>query len=255
MFKKSLTRPGAFEKVPPHTESKTTKQMRTKTLLLVAAVGAAGAATSMAQVFSVNAVGYVNKTIPANGFAIISNPLKAATNTVNALLTPVPVGFQVYLYTTGTGYNVGAYDDLSGSFQPDSVGNATLLPGQGVFVHNPTANPVTITFVGEVPQGTLTTPLVAGLQIVSSQVPQAGTAADLGFPVKAAQGASAGDQIYQFIINDPVAANNQKYYTSTYDDLADAYSPDLKSLDVGEAFFVKKVTAANWTRTFNVNSP
>jgi len=186
---------------------------------------------------------------------MVSNPLKAATNTVNALFNPVPVGFTVYIYTPGSGYNVGSYDDLSASFQPDSVGNATLLPGQGVFVKNPTANPVTITFVGEVPQGTLTTPLVAGLQIVSSQVPQAGTAKDLGFPTTAATGASAGDQIYQFIVNDPTPANNQKYYVSTYDDLSDAYSPDLKQLDVGEAFFVKKTKPANWTRTFNVNSP
>jgi hypothetical protein len=209
----------------------------------------------MAQVFSVNAVGYVNKTIPASGFAMISNPLKAATNTINALFTPVPVGFQVYIYTPGSGYNVGAFDDLAGNFQPDSVGNATLMPGQGVFVKNPTASPVTITFVGEVPQGHLDTALVAGLQIVSSQVPQAGTAKDLGYPVTAATGAAAGDQIYQFIVNDPTPANNQKYYVSSYDDLADAYSPDLKSLDVGDAFFAKKAAAGHWTRDFNVNSP
>ena len=46
----------------------------------------------MAQVFSVNAVGYVNKTIPANGFAMISNPLKAADNTIDKLFAGVPAG-------------------------------------------------------------------------------------------------------------------------------------------------------------------
>jgi hypothetical protein len=229
--------------------------MRTKTLLVAAAIGAAGVATSMAQVFSVNAVGYVNKTIPASGFALVSNPLKAATNTINALFQPVPVGFQVFIYKPGSGFDVGTFDDLAGAFVPDTVGNAVLNPGQGVFVKNPTAQAVTITFVGEVPQGTLTTPLVPGLQIVSSQVPQQGTAADLGLPSKVAQGASAGDQVYQFITNDATPANNQKYYVSTFDDLADDWVPALKPLDVGDAIFLKRIAAGNWTRTFNVNSP
>lgn len=225
--------------------------MRTKTLLLVAAVGAASAATSMAQVFSVNAVGYVNKTIPAKSFALIANPLNAATNSVNALFQPVPPGFQVFVYTPGPqgGFAVGAFDDLAGSFQPDAVGNAIIKPGQGVFVKNNDANPVTITFVGEVPQGTLTTPLVAGLQIVASQVPQAGTPKDLGLPSTVAGGASAGDQIYQF------NTATQQYDVSTFDDLDDAFKPDPKSLEVGDAIFLKRIAAGSWTRTFNVNSP
>jgi hypothetical protein len=215
--------------------------MRTKTLAVIAAIGAAGVATSMAQVFSVNAVGYVNKTIPANSFALISNPLMAATNTVNALFQPVPPGFQVYIFTPGTGYTVGTFDDLSGAFIPDAAGNAQIKPGQGVFVKNPTATPVTITFVGEVPQGNLSTPLVAGLQIVSSQVPQAGTAKDLGLT------GAAGDQIFQW------NTGTQKYAASTFDDLANDWIPALTPLDVGDAFFLKKVAAGTWTRTFNVN--
>lgn len=225
--------------------------MRTKTLLLIAAVGAAGAVTSMAQVFSVNAVGYVNKTIPANGFAMISNPLKAATNTINALFAGVPNGTQIYVYTPGKGYDVGTYDDLDQSFGA-TVGPMTLLPGQGVFVRNPGTSPLTITFVGEVPQGTLNTAMVAGLQIVSSQVPQAGTAAELNFPNKLAHGLTAGDQVYKFIVNDPVPANNQKYQVSTFDDLDDNWAPPV-SLDVGEAVFVRLAKAVTWTRQFNVN--
>lgn len=227
--------------------------MRAKTLLLIAAVGAAGVATSMAQVYSVNAVGYVNKTIPKNGFAMISNPLKAATNTINALFQPVPPGFQVFVYTPGKGFDVGTFDDLEGAFLPASVGGAQLLPGQGVFAKNPTANDVTITFVGEVMQGHLVTPLVTGLHIVSSQVPQAGTASDLGLPHTTAGGLTAGDQVYQFITNDPVAANNQKYYVSTFDDLEDNFLPALKQLDVGDAVFLKLQKPNSWTRDFNVN--
>lgn len=217
--------------------------MRTKTLLLIAAVGAAGAATSMAQVFSVNAVGYVNKSIPANGFALIANPLNAATNTVNALFAGVPAGFQVYLYTPGTGYAVATFDDLEGAFVPANVASQTITPGHGVFAKNPTAQPVTVTFVGEVPQGHLVTPLVAGLQIVSSQVPQAGTAKDLGLV------GADGDQVYQF------NAATQKYNVSTFDGLSNDWSPALGQLEVGDAFFLKKVAADpnGWVRDFNVN--
>ena len=220
--------------------------MRTKTLLLIAAIGAAGAATSMAQVYSVNAVGYVNKTIPKGQFSMVANPLKAATNTVNALFQPVPAGFQVYVYTQGKGYDVGAYDDLEGAFLPASVGNAVINPGHGVFVRNPSASDVTITFVGEVMQGTLTTPLSPGLQIVGSQVPQEGTASDLGLPHTTAAGMTPGDQVYQY-------QGAAGYYVSTFDDLEDNFTPALKPLAVGEAVFVKLAKANSWNRTFSVN--
>jgi hypothetical protein len=117
-------------------------------------------------------------------------------------------------------------------------------------VKNNDTKDLTFTFVGEVPQGTLATPLVAGLQIVASQVPQAGTPKDLGLPSTLAGGASAGDQIYQF------DSTKQSYNVSTFDDLADAFSPDLpKPIDVGDAIFLKRIAAGTWTRTFNVNTP
>jgi hypothetical protein len=220
--------------------------MRTKTLLLIAAVGAASAVTSMAQVFSVNAVGYVNKTIPKGQFSMVANPLKAATNTVNALFQPVPEGFQVFVYVPGQGFQVGTFDSLEGSFLPASVGNAVINPGHGVFVKNGSANDVTITFVGEVMQGPLTTPLVAGLQIVGSQVPQTGTASDLGLPNTTEEGLTDGDQVYQFV-------PGTGYYVSTFDSLENNFLPALKPLDVGEAVFVKLSKANSWNRTFSVN--
>jgi hypothetical protein len=219
--------------------------MRTKTLLLTAAVGAAGVATSMAQVFSVNAVGYVNKTIPANGFAMVSNPLKAADNTIDKLFAGVPVGTTVYKYTPGTGYTIGTFDDLDNSF--GAIGKTELLPGQGVFVKNPGATPLTITFVGEVMQGDVSQQMVAGLSMVSSKVPQAGTPTDLSFPTKAAQGLSAGDQVYKF-------QTNQTYLIATFDDLDDNWDKPL-TFDVGEAVFVKLGKPVNWTRNFSVNTP
>ena len=120
--------------------------MRTKTLFLTAALSAAGIATSMAQVFSVNAVGYVTTKIPAKGFALISNPLTASDNTIQALFKGAPAGTQVYRYN-GTGFDVAAMDDIDLKFLPDNVANLTVLPGEGVFVFNPTAAEISFTFV------------------------------------------------------------------------------------------------------------
>ena len=62
----------ASDKLPAHTETIPVK-MRTKTLILTAFVGALGIAGASAQVYSVNAVGYVNKSLP-KGFSIVANP-------------------------------------------------------------------------------------------------------------------------------------------------------------------------------------
>jgi hypothetical protein len=225
--------------------------MRTKTLLITAALSAAGVATSMAQVFSVNAVGYVNKTIPANTagaggkLALISNPLDAGAgnNTIANLFKGVPDGTQVYKYT-GTGFITATYDALDGAFGPADAANTTVLPGEGVFVRNTSTSPLTVTFVGEVPQGKLDNPYPKGLSIRSSMVPQKGTAAELGFP------GADGDQINQF---DPAT---QSYYVSTFDSLnppGQEWGPPLKQLDVGEAFFLRSSNGGTWSRTFSVN--
>jgi hypothetical protein len=209
--------------------------MRTKTLLLTAALSAAGVATSMAQVYSVNAVGYVNTTLQP-GFNLISNPLDAGAgnNTIANLFKDLPDGSQVYKFD-GTAYTTATKDI---DFVPPAAAALTVVPGEGVFVRLPGTTPLTITFVGEVMQGDLSNPLPQGLSIRSSQVPQAGTAAELGLV------GQDGDQLYQ---HDPVA---QQYRTSTFDA---GWLPALQPLKVGEAFFLRKVAAGTWTRTFSVN--
>ncbi|MCI0538258.1 MAG: hypothetical protein L0Z50_23880 [Verrucomicrobiales bacterium] len=217
--------------------------MRTKTLLLTAALSAAGVATSMAQVFSVNAVGYVNKTIPpGNKLALISNPLDAGAgnNTIANLFKGAPDGTQVFKYT-GTSFIAATFDSLENAFLPAEAAATTVEPGEGVFVRNTSATDLTITFVGEVKQGTLNNTYPKGFSIRSSIVPQAGTAAELGFV------GADGDQINQF---DPAT---QGYKVSTFDGLENAWLPALTPLAVGEAFFLRAANGGTWTRTFSVN--
>src|SRR5689334_13849488 len=97
--------------------------MRTKTLLLTAALSAAGIATSMAQaVYSVNAVGYVNTTL-VPGFNLVSNPLDNKTgNTIQNLFGTgvqgtIPNNLTVYYFNPDTDAFVTAvYDDLDAAF-------------------------------------------------------------------------------------------------------------------------------------------
>src|SRR5437773_11497511 len=105
--------------------------MRTKTVLLVAALSAAGVATSMAQVFSVNAVGYVNKIIPkGNKLALISNPLDAGAgnNTIGNLFKGAQDGTQVYKFT-GAGFITATYDGIENAFLPPDAAATTVVPG------------------------------------------------------------------------------------------------------------------------------
>jgi len=210
--------------------------MRTKTLLLTAALSAAGIATSMAQVYSVNAVGYVNTTV-VPGFNLISNPLNNTEtngNQIQVLFNGLPDGSSVYRFVNGA-YQIIAKD--FGAWEPAALAAETLLPGSGVFVRVAGTN--VIAFVGEGPQGTLTTQIPQGFSIVSSQVPQEGTPTALGFT------AADGDALYFFV------EATQAYDIISYD--FGEYSKPLPTLAVGEAFFVRKVAAGTWTRTFNVN--
>jgi hypothetical protein len=196
-----------------------------------------------AQVFSVNAVGYVNKTVPANGFALISNPLIAPTNTIEALLAgQIPNGTQIFMFNTTT--KSFDSDQFDSEFGWNTLGGRQVMPGDGFFIRNPGATEMRITFVGEVPQGTgansLKTPLVPGFQIVSSKVPQAGTPNELGYVP------ANGDQIYQW------NTQTQNYAAAAYD-AEFGWSPEPRALDVGEAFFLNRTAAGTWERSFTVN--
>lgn len=214
--------------------------MRTKTLFLTAVLGIAGAVTASAQVYSVNAVGYVNVAMP-KGFSMIANPLKAADNTIAKLIPTAPAGTTIYKFNAATGsYATATFDDLDNAWVPNP--NLTLVPGEGAFINAAAA--FNNTFVGEVAQGSLTNSMPAGFSIQSSQVPQEGRVDTvLRFP------GISGAQIFQF---DNAAGG---YKSATFDDLDNAWLPAVPTPKVGEAFWVKLGAAANWVRDFNINTP
>jgi hypothetical protein len=117
----------------------------------------------------------------------------------------------------------------------------TLSPGEGVFMSVPSAS--TITFVGEVMQGTLVNPVPVGLDIYSSMVPQeGGITSVLGFTP------SIGDTINRW--NGPGAP-----LPYTQSQFLGLWLPTEPSINVGEAFWLSRssATGIDWTRDFNVN--
>jgi hypothetical protein len=207
--------------------------MRTKLILTTAVLGVAGSLGASAQVYSVNAVGYINVSVPAGKLALVANQLNAGGNKIGEVL--VPSGdVTVYTYALGVfvlnAYSLGEWGNA----------NQVIEPGTAFFIKNEGTTDMTLTFVGEVPQGNLSTPLNANLTLVGSEVPQAGKlVADLKYPV------AEDDTIYKWDLA------GQTYTINAYS-LGEWGSGDPQ-IAVGEGFWVQKVAATNWSRTFSVN--
>jgi hypothetical protein len=209
--------------------------MRTQLILTTAAFGVASLG-AFAQVYSVNAVGYINITLPAKSYSLVANQLNVGGNTIKEVLPAVQDGTVAFKYAQGAGFAVDGFE-----FGEWANPNVKVAPGEGFFLQNNAAAPQTVTFVGEVPQGTLKTALAKGLNLISSQVPQAGKlVADLKFP------AADGDVVYQW---DTVG---QKYKAPNGYEFGEFAGGD-PTIGVGEGFFVNKSAASSWDRTFAVN--
>ncbi len=206
-------------------------------------MSAVSIAAAVAQtVYSVNAVGYVNVTVPAGKFAMLANPLNVGTNGLTDVLPSVPVNTKVFVFNTATGGFDAA--TLRATGWTGTGASATLAPGAGFFVQNVGTTDMTITFVGEVPQGTnLVVNIPVGFSVLGSIVPQAGKlVTDLKFP----------------------SATNDKFFS--FNTSTQAYDPTLTlratgwtggagepAINVAQGFFYQAVAKGTWTRNFTVN--
>jgi hypothetical protein len=216
----------------------------------------------MAQVYSANAVGYVNIALQP-GFNLIANPLNGTNNHLNTIL-PLPNsadGTTVYRFDP----EIQNYSDSVsfiadfGWFTSDTDPNAYIInPGEGFFIQPSGPTPLNITFVGEVPQGALSNPVAGGnrFSIVSSQVPQAlplgaaGQAGTLQFP------AADGDTVYIFNAATQAYKDSYSYFPDFgwFSSNPDDPGPMGPTIPVGTSFFIRKAGPnVNWTRNFSVN--
>jgi hypothetical protein len=235
--------------------------MRTKTMLLSALLGAIGSVSAMAQnVYSLNAVGYINVTAPV-GFSIISCPLFTSdpSNTVGTLFPNGAnqlKGSAVYQYNTATGFYNS--DQASTKLANNNGytngwefgGTITVLPGQAVFFDNNTAAPVTFTFVGTVPSGSLTNPIVTGFNLIGSILPASGdlvtnSLTSFTNPV-------SGDTVYFY---DNASGFYDSYgYTKKNGWQSSGSAADPSVPTVGEGFFYNTASAGiSWVENYSVS--
>jgi hypothetical protein len=214
------------------------KHMRTKLVLAAAAIIAAGVATSMAQsnVYSLNIVGYVNYTQPANTFRLAANPLIQANNDVANVFTSGPSypGLTIFKRNSGgTGYDQSTYDGDLASW----TDVLDVAPGAGLWVSVPPGVALTNTFVGEVVLNS-TNAIPAGYSLKGAILPQGGLIQTaLGYP------AGFGDTVSIY--------NGTGYDVYTLDGDLEAWDPAEPNITVGLGFWINNAGAAKtWVRNF-----
>jgi hypothetical protein len=234
--------------------------MRTKTKVLSALLGVLGTASVMAQstnVYSLNAVGYINVTM-APGFNMISCPLIASPdNTVGTVLnngSGVYNGATVYFYSPATGYS----QDTANSSKTANTngwinkGTNALNPGVACWFLNNQATNVTATFVGTVPQGSLTNTLSPGFNLVSSAVPTSGDLVTNS--ITSLTNYNIGDAVYTYT----PAAGYALYQSSTKGSTGynSNWLPggDPVVSNVGQGFwYLNNHATVQWVENFSVN--
>jgi len=206
-----------------------------KTLLIAAAALVAGVISSNAQVYSANIVGYVNVTMPANALVLTSNPLDDGTNTANSLLANLP---NKSLLETWNGSGFTVLSKTTTGF----AGNPSLPVGTGFFVKS--VSNYTNTYVGNVVpapggnQATVNLPANA-LVLVGSVLPVSGTFNDVGTNTVNLIATLPNKSLLE-------TWNGTGFTVLSKTSTGFAGSP---ALSVAEGFFLKSVSATNWTQT------
>jgi len=235
--------------------------MKFNALFLAGLVSVAGALAVHAQtpVYSVNAVGFVNVTVPAGQFAIITNPLNTPTNTLPALLPNAPNGTRVFKFDTAS-QSFGLYSKSSrgwsGTGPAGDQNTANFNPGEGFFIQNTTGADIVLTFVGEVAQGAnLTITIPSGFSMLSPHVPQSA-------PLTTGLGLTAanGDRVYFYRQNADTtygyqfASKSSRGWSTTTSTILDGTTGEPLP-NVGEGFFYfNSTTSQNWVRNFSANN-
>ena len=198
---------------------------------------------AQSNVYSLNVVGYVNVQLNT-GFTMFANPLDldgtGLNNTVQTVFSnSLPSGSSVYPFSAGAFLPPAGYTTKGGWAGGIAGANASLKPGSSVFVSVPST--ATITVVGNVVQGALSTPYNAGYNMVGSPVPQAGLIqADLGYVPQ------SGASTIQF------DSATQVYLAPKGFTTKGGWAPSQPTIGVAEGLWLNSPASGAWTRNFTV---
>lgn len=245
--------------------------MRTKITILSAAALAAGLLSSHAQVFSANVVGYYNVSLAPKKSTLVTGQLPSsgtATTLNNDMVNfddQNAADGSVLLIWNGAAFTTYTFVGPAngGPAWADQGGNATTnsLPlGTSAFLQNPGTVARTITFVGQVVQGTVTNKLNLGSFFYALSVPiatnvdstignmnTASTDGDVLLHWNPASGPSGGVGAYDAVYTFVSAANGGPAWA---DQGGNQAFPIFK---VGEGFSYQHLGgASNWISSFTV---
>jgi hypothetical protein len=196
---------------------------------------------AQSNVYSLNVVGYVNKSFQQFAFAMVSNPLQGSSNNLSAIIPNPPDGTAVYTWNVGL-------QDLDATIPTFITGtgwspNSTIAAGQGFFVA--AGDNFTNTFVGEVRQGADAISLVGNLAFEAiGSVPAIGGSLT---NVMKNYAATDGDALFFWNVGtQDIDATIPTYVTGT------GWVPDA-NVPVAEGFFISRQGGAVvWNRNFTV---
>jgi hypothetical protein len=219
--------------------------MRTKVLLCAAAL-AAGAVSGMAQnVYSLNVVGYVNKSFPAGQFVMVGNPLQNTNSDLNTLFPNPPDSTLVNRWNASIqdlDPSQPTYHTTTHTWNP----NVVIPQGEGFFVI--AGADFTNTFVGNVLQGSITNPvpILGGgtFTAVANPVPIGGALSN----VLSGYVATDSDVVNTWNVSiQDLDPSQSVYHTST-----GKWNP-AGNVAVGDGFFlIRAGGAATWVQNFTV---
>jgi len=237
-------------------------------MLLSALLGALGSVSVIAQtnVYSLNAVGYINVTL-LPGYNIISAPLIASPdNTIKTLLNNTNAQYQSGSGRSGQYALVYSY--VNGQYVTDQAdyqntpsgwlngGTNTINPGQAVFFYNPTATNMYATFVGTVPTGSITNALAPGYSLVGSVVPVSGDILTNSISlftngqVTGSGRSVTADEIYTYAAG--VGYSTYQYSASGWVLGTTVTDPTLANVYSGFFFYNPFSTTNNWVENYSV---
>jgi len=247
-------------------------------------LGLIGCASAMAtNVYSINAVGYINLTVP-EGYSIIADQLIATPNNqiwnvlnndTQGTGNPGPLeNCEVLKYNPATG---GYVVDVADASDEDSGppldtngwaggGLITMNPGEALWFQNNTGAPLTLTFVGTVPSGTNTVNLAVGYNMIASPVPFSG---DLCLNAQLTN-YNDGDELLGFNNTYPGSGNYKAYLVDEddgpsvsggYDNgtqpgVGDWVKPNLDpTMAIGQGFWYQNNSGSpsQWVQVFSIN--
>jgi len=226
--------------------------MRTKTLLLSGLLGALGSISVHAQnVYSLNAVGYINVTcLP--GFNIISCPLVASPdNTLNTLLPNTNGTYKkIQIWSFNPTASPSYSEDIGVATSWLNGGTATINPGQAVWFNNVFSTNITVTFVGTVPSSNTTTLYPSSFNLVSSAIPASGDIVTNSLMLFS--NAVKKDQVWAY---NPTNSPPYTEYIASGTPATWAIAGDPIEANVGGGFWYLNNQATNntWAQSYSVN--